>query len=1150
MQRSQNTILYSPQDLIGFLNSEFASWMDRFSLENPDHPIPENEPDQMLNALVQLGHEHEQKFLDQLLQRGESVYKIEDRADFDLTLAAMQAGHHYIYQAALRHQDFIGYPDFLVRVDQPSQLGDWSYLPLECKLALNPKPDFVIQSACYLDLLHHTQGVLPHTFQLLLGDHTQQSFATEQYIYYYYQVRETFRSRMADFDAEQRPLPGAGNHGRWQDIAQAHLLETDHLSQVANITQIQIRKLEAAGINTMQKLAEAKPTQHIPKLDEATYSRLIQQAQLQRDKIDDTIEYRPIPPDPAHPRKGLALLPPPSTLDVYFDMEGYPLVKGGLEYLFGAVFTDGDTLQFKDWWAHNPQMERQSFESFVDWIYQRWLDDPAMHVYHYAPYETIALKRLMQRYATREIQVDTLLRAEVFIDLYQVVRQGLLVGTTSYSIKYLEPLYGRKRDEAVTNAADSVVQYFQWLQVQEEEGDTPQTSEILQSIKDYNRVDCESTYELATWLREQQQAAEIQYQPKLDPETQTELPTDIEDPVAQLATELLSEIPEDLSTLDAQRQSEYQVQELLAHLLQFHQREAKPFWWQRFTWLQMDEADLFDEADCIAGLERTITPPIAPSGRSKSWRYEYQFDPAQPLRLRISSRGLMTWFVPEEPTACSLAELDAETGRAMISISQKKLDQARETRPDWEPPQRTSLIDANLISSKALPQSILDTVQQWRESGILQPALRDLLYRQPPRIRNHSGSEIIAPESDLLSGTLTAITHLDHSLLCIQGPPGSGKTYTAAHVISHLVQQGKTIAISANSHQAIANLMLKVAQMCQEQAIELSGIKYGGEQDKRILAAGFTWKIDLKKVNLSDYHLFGATAFQLCKPEMRDQWDYLFVDEAGQMALANFVAISSCADNIVLMGDQMQLEQPIQATHPGESGQSALGYYLNGQATIPKDMGIFLNTSYRMHPSICEFISAAIYENRLQHHPETQHHTIEIDRSQPFAVDQGNGILVIPVEHEGNAQHSAEEVVAIDSLVQCLTGMPYTTNRGESQGMIGPSDILVIAPYNLQVRYLSETLGERARVGTVDKFQGQEAPILILSMCASTRETAPRGLDFLMNRNRLNVAVSRAQCLAIVVGSPALASTVCNSVAEIELVNLYCKALHGNLQQS
>lgn len=580
------------------------------------------------------------------------------------------------------------------------------------------------------------------------------------------------------------------------------------------------------------------------------------------------------------------------------------------------------------------------------------------------------------------------------------------------------------------------------------------------------------------------------------------------------------------------------------HLLQFHAREKKPFWWQRFAWLQMEEADLIDEQDCLAGLQRTTAPPIAPSGRGRSWKYEYTFDPTQELRLSGKNSCL---FAPEEPlNRCTLDELDRSQGRAIISITQKKLNEVRETYPNWEPPDRTSLIDVSRIDAQAIADAILQTVEAWRVSGSLQPALRDLLYRLPPRIHNRPAAAIVAKGTDLLSGTLDATVHLDNSLLCIQGPPGSGKTFTAAYVIAHLIALGKTVAISANSHQAINNLMIKVAQRCTAESITLQGLKYGGEEDPQILSAGIRWAKNLDQINLADYSLFGATAYQLCKPDMAEQWDYLFVDEAGQMALANLVAIARCTSNIVLMGDQMQLEQPIQATHPGESGQSALSYYLDGKATIPPEMGIFLDMSYRMHPSICQFISEAIYENRLQHHPETHKHYIELDNSQSFAFDQGSGIFFIPVTHEGNSQYSFEEIEVIDCLVSYLTGLPYVTQRGDKQDNLGPDDILAIAPYNRQVNYLKERLGDRARVGTVDKFQGQEAPVLILSMCASSNDTVTRGLDFLLNRNRLNVAVSRAQCLSILVGSPSLASTSCKTLTEVELVNLFCKALQTN----
>jgi uncharacterized protein len=245
------------------------------------------------------------------------------------------------------------------------------------------------------------------------------------------------------------------------------------------------------------------------------------------------------------------------------------------------------------------------------------------------------------------------------------------------------------------------------------------------------------------------------------------------------------------------------------------------------------------------------------------------------------------------------------------------------------------------------------------------------------------------------------------------------------------------------------------------------------------------------------------------------------------------------------MGDQMQLEQPIQATHPGDSGQSALGYYLNGQATIPPDMGIFLNTTYRMHPDICDFISTSVYEGRLTHHPETQHHQVQIPQGHQW-ITQRNGIQFIPVRHEDNSQSSREEAEVIETLVKSLLGLDFVSDRGETTGQITLEDILVVAPYNLQVKFLQSKLENQARIGTVDKFQGQEAPIVIVSMTASSAETAPRGLDFLLNLNRINVAISRAQCLSVVIGSPELATLQSKNLKELEQVNLFCKLMFWN----
>jgi uncharacterized protein len=1136
-------LIYFPSDLVQFHKSEFAAWMERYCLDYPEAFQEADTRDDMQHILETLGNDHEQGYLRDLIQAGEDVCCLEQSDDGPTTMNAMQAGCRYIYQAYLQSGDFAGYSDLLVRVDSPSNLGNWSYLPLECKLAINPKPHFILQACAYCELLGTMQGTMPETFQLLLGNRTIQSYRVEDYIHFFRQRQRDFLQFMSAFDPAQPPAPQGSEHGRWQGKAERILLERDHLSQVANITQSQIRKLETHGITTMRQLAIADPAEQIPRLDTSILQRLIHQARLQVDSADSpTPRYEVIPPDSDHPQRGLVLLPPPAPLDVYFDMEGYPLVDGGLEYLFGVVYETDGTVHYRAWWAHNAQEEKQAFEDFIDWVSDRFQRDPSMHIYHYAPYETTAVKRLMGRYASREDQVDDLLRGKVFVDLYQIVRQGVRVGGANYSIKTLEKIYWSKREGEVTNAQDSVIQYFHWMQERDRYPD--KAAEILEDIRIYNQNDCESTLELARWLRQLQQEYDISYCPDfLTIAKPVASPSQRQETIASamaLAEQLLDTMP----PVDPESSEQWRIQQLLAHLLLFHRREEKPFWWQRFTWREMVAQDLYDELDCLAGIERTERAPYKPSPRSQSLAFEYRFDLGQDTKL---TAGCDCWFVPQEPLAgCTLQAIDPDQGILTVTISNKKLNSIRETHPAWEPPRRTSLMNMNRVGTQQISQAIFQIVQTWHQSQQLHPPLQDLLERRSPRIRNHPGGRLIPEDGEALEHIIHAVLHLETSTLCIQGPPGSGKTYTAARIILRLLQDGKTVAVSSTSHKVISNLLSRVAALATEQKMTFKGAKVGGD------GAGVDLVFDheaiqparrLVDVHPPAYQLVGATVFQCCLEENQGVWDYLFVDEAGQVSLANLLAKSRCANNLVLIGDQMQLEQPIQGSHPGESGISALGYFLQGQPTIPPNLGIFLEFSYRMHPEICQFISSLAYGDRLSHHPDTHQHQIFPPTLPHGNLQKGYGILFMPVEHEGNSQASDEEVEMVNTLVADLTGLPYVCNRGEVNGNITANDILVVAPYNMQVIKLKDKLGDRARVGTVDKFQGQEAPVVIISLCASRADAAPRGLEFLLNRNRLNVAISRAQCLAILVASPALSHAPCTTPEQMSLVNTFCKLM-------
>ena len=323
----------------------------------------------------------------------------------------------------------------------------------------------------------------------------------------------------------------------------------------------------------------------------------------------------------------------------------------------------------------------------------------------------------------------------------------------------------------------------------------------------------------------------------------------------------------------------------------------------------------------------------------------------------------------------------------------------------------------------------------------------------------------------------------------------------------------------------------------------LTGIKIGGDADDAIFAE-FP---DLQPVKtareaLDVYRrsggLVAGTAWLFSREEWDGVLDYLIVDEAGQVSLANLVGVSLAARNLILLGDQMQLEQPIQGTHPGETGTSALQYYLQDHATVPPELGIFLDRSFRMHPEICRFISDTVYEGRLESVPEAAQQRIANPTGR--LIQKEAGIQFIPVQHDGNTQASDEEIDKVAAVFSELRGHPFRDSKGQERPL-SLQDFLFISPYNLQVNRLRARLPDGARVGSVDKFQGQEAAVTIFSLGSSFGEYGSRGLSFLLDRNRINVAISRAQCLAVVVGDPRIADTEASSIQEMASINLYCR---------
>jgi uncharacterized protein len=831
---------------------------------------------------------------------------------------------------------------------------------------------------------------------------------------------------------------------------------------------------------------------------------------------------------------GLATLPGDHPRDVFFDMEGYPLVSGGLEYLFGASSqtAQAGSLEFKDWWAHNRDEEKLAFQGFVGWVFNRWKTNPGMHIYHYGAYEVSAVRRLSTRHDTRQDEVDELLRNEAFVDLYQIVAHGLRVGEDSYSIKAVEHLYRTKRATEVATALDSIVQYARWIESKQSRDWSKST--ILKNIRDYNEDDCKSTAELSRWLRK------VAAEHRIAPAHAASASAPSQPPV--LPPEVLAR----LDTTAKLRGKGDAVALVLADLIDFHRREQKPMWWRMFDRAVDTPEELRDDPGCIQDIHAVGSP----TPEKQSLVQTYRFDPSQECKLVAGDKSRVM-FTHNLEAKFTLSELDTSEGQLRIKIGRKTLTE----KLAGAFPKRGSLLPDEFVSPAGIPDA-LAAVAANHLSGRLHAPVAALLNRIAPVTPIQKAGE---PSTD---AAIRVTSLMSGGCLVVQGPPGTGKTYTASRVITSLLAVGKKVGVASNSHKAVVNLLTACGEAEQQSGRSLKGIKVGDEAEGPL----FSSNPGLRHVeSTSDAYraytggIVGGTAWLFTRPEWEGALDFLFIDEAGQVSLANAVAMARSAKNLVLLGDQMQLEQPVQGSHPGDAGLSALQYALKDttastldspvlHAVVPRDYGLFLSQSRRMHPSVCRFISESIYEGRLRSHDDCTRQKIALPPAGSGLVSKETGIVFSPVEHDGDVQQSDDEVERVKAIFSDLAGRSYTAQNVTTKPL-ALDDFLFIAPYNAQVRALQAALPAGARVGSVDRFQGQQAPVCVLSLCSSYGEYGSRGLAFILDRNRINVAISRAQCLAVVVADPRIASSPASSIEEMMQLNLFCKILESGSRE-
>lgn len=1118
MQKRDKSALFSASDLVNFMGCTHATVLDIRQLE---HPVKVGADDEQAKLLQEKGLEHERAYLERLRAEGRSIIEIDGNGDIlekaERTRAALREGADVIFQGAFLDGPWHGYSDFLLKVDRPSNLGTHAYEVADTKLARSAKPKHILQMCVYSDILAREQGVAPERMHVVLGDGTIATVRVDAVSHYF----QYARSRFLDFTGappnQSRGTPcGHCTFCRWAETCLAVWEAENDLSLVAGLTRGQAETLRASGVPDLLALAELPEGTGIEGIQSETLGRLRHQARLQAHQR--RTGERIIEPLPRESGRGLERLPRPSEGDMFFDMEGDPLYDGGLEYLFGIVTVDKGEERFHAFWAHDREEEKAAFQQAVDFMADRLRHYPDAHIYHYASYEETALKRLAMFHGTREGEVDDFLRNHKLVDLYRVVREAIRTSESAYSIKNMEKFYlGEARAGEVTTAGDSIVMYERWRRLGDEQ--------LLADIAEYNRVDCSSTRQCRDWLvgMRADGAPWFTWVPEAEARGAAEERTEAEERALAMAEALLTG-----------EQAGEGWRQLLVDLLEFHRRESKPAWWAVFSRQELPFEALLEDAECLAGLQ--ADPDTPPRPEKKSFIHRFRF-PAQDFKLKIGDTPKRAGTL--EP-AGDVVLVDEDAG-----IIELKLGPSRSPIEDG-----TCLIPSGPVGDKALRAAVYRFAEAVRDGQVDRyAAVASILRRDLPAIAGREIGAPVVPEGmATLPATIDALLSLEDSHLLVQGPPGAGKTYTASQAIVALLAKGKRIGIASNGHKAINQLLGEVEALAEANGLRCRGIKKSSREDQ-MLGTGRWIEETLKNEEVSAGHqLVAGTAWLFARPEHDRAFDYLFIDEAGQVGLANIVAMGVAARNIVLIGDQMQLAQPIQGTHPRGSGVSALDHLLRNQATVPPERGVFLAETRRMHPDLCGFVSAAVYEGRLRSAAGTEVQALLVDGAADLEAIASTGLRFVDVESVGCTQRSRPEAERLDYTYRELLGQRWRDKDGR-EWTIGTDDILVVSPYNMQVELLKRTLPAGARVGTVDKFQGQEAPVVLVSMATSSGDDLPRNIDFLYSRNRLNVAISRARCLAVIYANPRLLEVPCRTIEQMELVNGLCWARNFSEQQ-
>ncbi|MCE0508860.1 TM0106 family RecB-like putative nuclease [Microbacterium aurugineum] len=1122
-------VIWSASDLKAAAECEFA-WCRAIDAKLGRVPAVEEPEDATLKRAAELGDVHEQNVLARYIDDlgDENVHRIEKvssvdaealAAAIDETVRALRSEALVVFQAAFATEEFVGFADFLRKDDE----GRWRVQ--DSKLARKARVTALMQLAAYADQLDRLGIPRSDEVDLILGDGTLSTHAVDDLLPLFQVRRARLRALIADRrvadGATGTPLAWGDDRGDLQIVAcgrcatcEEQVLAHRDLLMVARMRPVQRARLRAAGVETIDALAAAV---HAPAgMNTDTFENLRAQARLQL-RADAEGE----PTYDVHYAQAIHTLPLPSHGDIFFDFEGDPLytepaadgeAQWGIDYLFGWV---DNADQYSALWAHTFADEKRALESFLDFVTLRRAAHPGMHIYHYAPYETSHLVAMAARHGVREGEVDRLLREGVFVDLYPLVLRTVRVGSRSYSIKKLEPLYMGEdvRTSDVQKGDDSIVQYVAARELAAA-GNQSEAEVVLADLADYNRYDCVSTRRLRNWL------IDIARQKGVTP-----APPDAADEV------IYEPSPRSVALLaDAEQAVEAGgdglVHRIAAAAIDYFPREAKSFWVSHFQRLR-EPVTMWDGTRDVVRVDRPSSSvrrdwSIGEGRRVMSRDIEIRGEVSPGTTLGAGSQPFALYEVP--------APFDTEVpSRAVhvphtVTVAEVLDDGYLVTESAVQGQTWDELPLALTPAAPPRVVSLQGAIDEWADAvhvaapGYPHDAATDILRRIPPRTT--SGDALPPADDDVIDAIVRGVLDLDHSYLAVQGPPGTGKTYTGSRVIARLVNEhGFKVGVVAQSHAIIETLLARIVSDGVSPS-QVAKAPKDPDAEPPYTAIPKNGMAAFLAEHIGEGAVVGGTAWDFSNTQRvdREGLDLLVIDEAGQFSLASTIAVAAGAKRLLLLGDPQQLPQVSQGAHPEPVDTSALGWVMDGDPVVRPEYGYFLARSWRMHPAVAAPVSKLAYAGQLASAPGTELRTL--DGVEP-------GLHVVPLRHRGNATASAEEAAEVVRLVDDLIGRTFTDNDPNTSARpLTQSDIIVVTPYNAQRQLVLDALADAGfpdvPVGTVDNFQGKEAVVSITSLAASSGRDAPRGPEFLLLQNRLNVAISRAQVVAYLIHSPAL----------------------------